>query len=139
MTNKIQKVETEIMDCWRVVDDVDVLLQYFGDDEFFTGMKPEHADKIMNLMLGVKELYSVKFERLWRAYEESLGEYYDYEKEALRSRNTIDSMLSNLEAMFKDEEPVADERYSQTSEDLHDSGRRLNDASPEEWDRVTFR
>ena len=65
MTNKIQKVETEIMDCWRVVDDVDVLLQYFGDDEFFTGMKPEHADKIMNLMLGVKELYSVKFERLW--------------------------------------------------------------------------
>jgi hypothetical protein len=76
---------------------------------------------------------------LWRAYEESLGEYYDYEKEALRSRNTIDSMLSNLEAMFKDEEPVADERYSQTSEDLHDSGRRLNDASPEEWDRVTFR
>ena len=36
MTNKIQKVETEIMDCWRVVDDVDVLLQYFGDDEFFS-------------------------------------------------------------------------------------------------------
>mgnify|MGYP000329980179 CR=1 FL=1 len=105
MMNKMQEVETEIMDCWRVVDDIDVLFKYFGDDEFFIGMKAEHADKIMNLMLGVRELYSVKFERLWRAYEDSLGEYYSYEKEALRSRNTSD--------------------------------RRLNDVTPEEWDKAT--
>ena len=139
MTNKLQKVETEIMDCWRVVDDVDVLLEYFGDDEFFIGMNAVHADKIMNLMLGVKELYSVRFERLWRAYEESLGEYYSYEEEALRSRHTIDALNANIEAILADEEPTVDERYGQTPEILQNYDRRLNDASPEEWDRVTFR
>ena len=135
MTTKIQKVETEIMDCWRVVDDVDVLLQYFGDDEFFIGMKAVHADKIMNLMLGVKELYSVRFERLWRAYEESLGEYYDYEKEALRSRDTIDSLNANIEAILESDK----EQVAYQEEVPFPSDRRLNDVSPEEWDRVTFK
>lgn len=132
--NKMQDVETEIMDCWRVVDDIDVLAEYFGDDEFFIGMKAGHADKIMNLMLGVMELYSVKFDRLWRTYESSLSEYYEYEKEALRSRSTIASLNANIEALTKDDTEVFDDGdfYHRPIRE-----RRLNDATPEEWDKVT--
>ena len=136
MTSKIQKVETEIMDCWRVVDDIDLLFKYFGDDEFFIGMKAHHADKIMNLMLGVKELYSVRFERLWRAYEESLTDYYEYEQEALRSRDTIDSLNANIEALTKDDTELFDDADDVYHRPIKE--RRLNDATPEEWDKVNF-
>tara|TARA_R110000868_G_scaffold9000_10_gene45709 strand:+ start:52467 stop:52952 length:486 start_codon:yes stop_codon:yes gene_type:complete len=65
-------LEHEIMQCWAVVDDIDLLYKYFGDDKFFTGMKGEHADKIMNLMGGLKDLYDIKFQRMFDTFGECI-------------------------------------------------------------------
>tara|TARA_B110000977_G_C10947059_1_gene443199 strand:- start:493 stop:804 length:312 start_codon:yes stop_codon:yes gene_type:complete len=72
----IFNLEQEFMDCWGVVDDIDMLYKYFGDDEFFIGMKGEHADKIMNLMGGIHAMYQLKFERTWGTFEKVCAEYH---------------------------------------------------------------
>ena len=63
-------LEQQIMECWQVVDDIDVLYEFIGDDKFFEGMKPEHQDKIMNLLLGMKEMYGLKFDRTFKTFEQ---------------------------------------------------------------------
>ena len=82
MSNNIIKLEQEIMKCWGVVDDIDLLFKYFGDHEDFAGMQAGHADKIMNLMVGLRELYSVKFNNAFSTFEEVCGEYHQYRKSA---------------------------------------------------------
>lgn len=82
MSDNIFKLEQEIMSCWGVVDDIDLLFKYFGDDEDFAGMKGEHADKIMNLMIGLRELYSLKFSNMFSTFEDVCGEYHRYRKTA---------------------------------------------------------
>jgi len=63
-------LEHQIMECWQVVDDIDLLFQSIGDDVFFEGMKPEHQAKIMNLLLGMKEMYGLKFDRTFKTFEQ---------------------------------------------------------------------
>ena len=63
-------LEQQIMECWHVVDDIDVMHEFIGDDKFFEGMKPEHQDKIMNLLLGMKEMYGLKFDRTFKTFEQ---------------------------------------------------------------------
>ena len=63
-------LEQEILDCWGIVDDVNDLYNFIGEDKFFEGMSPEHTDKILNLLLGLKELYQVKFDRTFNTFEE---------------------------------------------------------------------
>ena len=57
-------LETEIFAVWNVVDDIDLLYKYVGDSPVFKDMNPEHCDEIMNFLLGVKTVYSVKFQNL---------------------------------------------------------------------------
>lgn len=63
-------LEQEIMICWNVVDDINAVIEFIGDDEFFAGMKPEHQDKLMNLLIGMSELYSMKFDKTFRTFEQ---------------------------------------------------------------------
>jgi phosphoribosylpyrophosphate synthetase len=65
--NKMHDLEDKIMSCWNVVDDIKICLE---------SSDPEN-DKIMNLLIGISELYSIKFEKLWDTYESALVEYYD--------------------------------------------------------------
>ena len=81
----IFKLEQEIMQCWGVVDDIDLLYKYFGDDPYFRDMEGKHVDKILNLMLGLKELYELKFDTMWHTFEGVCHEYHTYRKEAEKS------------------------------------------------------
>ena len=63
MTDKIFDLEQRIMNCWNVVDDLDDLYYYFGDDPFFKDMDAKHREKICNLLLGMKEMYKIKFQK----------------------------------------------------------------------------
>ena len=76
MSNKIFDLEQRIMNCWNVVDDINDIYNYIGDNEFFTGMDAEHNDKILNLLLGMKELYTVKFEKCFADFEDVTREYH---------------------------------------------------------------
>lgn len=63
------KLEDKIMACWGVVDDLDSCLEYIIDHPDFEGMSDAHADKIFNIVNGVKSLYDVKFNTMWEVFE----------------------------------------------------------------------
>ena len=81
MTSKIFALEQRIMNCWNVVDDINDVYHYIGDNEFFTGMDAKHSDKILNLLLGMKELYAVKFEKCFSDFEEVVTLYHSNREE----------------------------------------------------------
>lgn len=70
-------LEQQIMQCWAVTDDIDMMYKYFGDDPFFTGMSGKHADEIMNCMGGLHHVYKVKFEMMWHTFEKVCKEYHE--------------------------------------------------------------
>ena len=57
-------LEAEIFAVWNVVDDIELLLNYVGDSPVFENMDPNHCDEIVNFLLGMKTIYSVKFHNL---------------------------------------------------------------------------
>ena len=63
-------LDDEIMNCWRVVEDIKQLYEYFGDSPDFKDMPPELSDKIGCLMLGLYRMYDVKFNKLFETFEE---------------------------------------------------------------------
>ena len=72
-------LEHDIMNCWSVVDDVDLLMETIMDNPKFNGIPPETCDRIANGLMGIKELYTMRFEKLWDTFREShrLDEYRD--------------------------------------------------------------
>jgi hypothetical protein len=61
---KLYELESHIMDCWAVCDDIETIFKQVGDGE--TEPTP---DEIMNALLGIKQLYHWKFEQLFNIYE----------------------------------------------------------------------
>ena len=80
MTDKIFSLEQRIMNCWNVVHDLDDLYHYFGDDPFFKDMDAKHRDKICNLLLGMKEMYQIKFQKCIFDFEDVCKEYHSRNK-----------------------------------------------------------
>ena len=62
-------LEEQIMKCSNVVDDVDDLYKHIGDSSEFVDMPPKYVDKVMNKLLGVKELYDMRFKKLWDVFD----------------------------------------------------------------------
>jgi len=62
------ELEQQIMNCWSVVDDLDTLFEEVCENDEFT------QDQISNILLGLKELYQLKFEKLFRQFEQSIRE-----------------------------------------------------------------
>lgn len=69
-------LEQDIMSCWQVVDDVKLLYYHFGDDPRFVGLDAKAEDEMMNLLLGVKSMYELKFEKLWKTFEVVCKNYH---------------------------------------------------------------
>lgn len=67
-------LEQDIMDCWSVVDDVKMLYEYLGSDEFFESMHSEHKRKLLRLLLGLSELYQIRFEKCFKTYEACIND-----------------------------------------------------------------
>jgi hypothetical protein len=115
MSDKIFDLEQQIMQCWNVVDDIDMLYEYFGDNEFFKDMYPKHADEIMNCMLGLKTLYQVKFEKTWNTFEQVSKEY----REASSDRDAFKHALGSI--------PTGDGAWPKDDERIDNIGRNGND------------
>lgn len=84
MNNEIFDLEQQIMTCWNMVDDVDMLYKHVGDSENFEGMSPTHADEIMNILLGMKSIYQIKFDTLFNNFEGVTGEFHARGREVER-------------------------------------------------------
>ncbi len=61
-------LEHDIMNCWTVVDDVDLLMETIMDNPKYSDIPPETMDRIANSLLGIKELYAMRFEKLWDTF-----------------------------------------------------------------------
>lgn len=57
-------LEQEIMDCWGVVDDIDIIYHKYGED----------SDELANVLIGLKTLYQLKFERLFHTFEDCVSQ-----------------------------------------------------------------
>lgn len=61
-------LEQEIMRCWNVVDDLQLLNKYVLEGT------PDGAelskDRIANYLLGMEAVYELKFQELWTTFEQ---------------------------------------------------------------------
>ena len=59
-------LEDQIMECWGVVDDLDMV--------YSTEALYEDQDRMMNVLLGMQELYRMRFERLFDTFQQLVHE-----------------------------------------------------------------
>lgn len=63
-------VEQGIMQCWLVVDDLDTIVTHMLD------VKKMSEDELANVLIGLKQLYAMKFYSLMSTYEKYLQEQH---------------------------------------------------------------
>ena len=69
-------LESGIQNCWGIVDDLDLLFENLCDGDL-------DKDQIINIVLGMKELYTLKFDKTWLIFEKLVAELYELEKNPL--------------------------------------------------------
>jgi len=60
MTKNRFDLEQEILDCWDICDDLETI---YSDESLNLN------DRVLNVLLGLKELYHMKFERTFATFE----------------------------------------------------------------------
>ena len=76
-TNNIFDLEQAILSCWNVVDDLNLLYS-----ESMERSPPFTPDEWANIILGMKELYEIKFNKCFREFEGVCSDYHAYRKQA---------------------------------------------------------
>lgn len=65
-------LEQRIMQCWDIVDDLETVFKHTLD-----ASPPPTHDEIANVLLGLKQLYDMKFYNLMSTYEKYLKEVHE--------------------------------------------------------------
>jgi hypothetical protein len=60
-------LEQQILDCWGIVDELGLVYEELCDENIT-------IDRTTNVLLGMKELYQIKFDRLFRTFEKLCDE-----------------------------------------------------------------
>ena len=71
LVDKMYDLEQQIMECWQLVDDVNMLYEEVMEKDLH-----EDQDKLANALLGLHTIYGMKFEQAYDAYEEVLKQHY---------------------------------------------------------------
>ena len=69
--SNIAEVEQQIMECWNVTKDIEMVTRHLIDHT-----DGYSDDDVMNKYLAIKDLYEVKFEAMWRTLDEVTQEYH---------------------------------------------------------------
>ena len=93
---KIFDLEQQIMNCWHVVDDVDLLACNILDTEKWSNLPAKEADELFNILFGIKNVYEQRFQQLWDTFEAVTREFHTYQKMAGIERQ------EELEKMFNE-------------------------------------
>jgi hypothetical protein len=120
-------LENELMGCWHVVDDLDVLISHL-DDPFFLGMKGDHADRLANALIGMKTLYDIKFNVMMDTFADCIQEL----EPPVKRPSPLDkaefdwgTRTSNSESIM-----IFEDRLEE------DSLGGINSITPAEWDAI---
>lgn len=62
-------LEEQIMACWTVTSDIDTLREGVLESDMTT-------DQIANILLGMKELYELKFRKMFGSFEQLIQTQY---------------------------------------------------------------
>jgi len=64
-------LEQQMLECWNVTKDIDLVTRYLVDNsDGYTD------DDVMNKYFAIKDLYELKFERMWDTFEQVCKEYH---------------------------------------------------------------
>lgn len=69
MRNEMMQMEENIMACWQVEQELDILFEYVMEGDL-------DRDRIANIVLGMKELSNLRFDKLFNNFERAVKEYY---------------------------------------------------------------
>jgi len=123
-------LENELMGCWHVVDDLDVLISHL-DDPFFLGMKGDHADRLANALIGMKTLYDIKFNVMFDTFSECIQEL----EPPSQRPSPLDKVEFDWSAQTTWSAPTSESTITLEDEDEEvQFPPRLNDVTPEGWD-----
>jgi hypothetical protein len=60
-------LEQEILNCWGVTTDIIEVYEYVMEQT--EHLSSEEVDRISNMLLGLSELYDLKFQKLFNTFE----------------------------------------------------------------------
>ena len=60
-------LEQKLMGCWHVTDDIDTVAEYIGEN---SDIPARERDRILNMLIGMRELYHLKFEHTLDLFSE---------------------------------------------------------------------
>jgi hypothetical protein len=86
-------LEQEIMGCWGVVDEIDLLIYEILEKEMST-------DDASNFLLGLKTIYQAKFERLFDTFEHVISNEFS-RKSSLERKEEISNIFKEWEEREK--------------------------------------
>ena len=70
-------LEQRIMQCWNIIDDIKVVYTRHLDGE-----KPLTEDELANILIGIEQLYDIKFYNLFSTFEKYLQEVHKCQVDA---------------------------------------------------------
>jgi len=93
-------LEQEIMQCWNLVDEIKMISSYHFDKRKLTD------DELANILIGLQELYQLKFETLFETFEECLRkkEFKPYEPKKAVFHDPILDKVSNEQSTTRKNE-----------------------------------
>lgn len=75
MKKDIFELEQEILHCWHITNDLrDV------SEMFLEGYKVATPDNISNVCSALADVYNMRFEKMWRNFENITSEYWQMKK-----------------------------------------------------------
>lgn len=98
-------LEQDIMSCWNLTSDLDTLFEEVVEGELT-------KDQISNVLLGLSQLYEIKFNKCFRTFETFLKTYY----KALRDADRVKWLELELERTRQQLHDYQDREYSGTGE-----------------------
>ena len=100
---KIFDLEQQIMNCWHVVDDVDLLACNILDTEKWSNLPSKEADELFNILFGIKNVYEQRFQQLWETFEGAAREFHTYRKMAgIERQEELEKLFNDALDSFKE-------------------------------------
>ena len=78
MNHKQFDLEQGILNCWNICEDMKVIAENILE------AKTVDRDKVANMLLGMAELYQLKFEKTFSDFEGTIKYFYD-QKEQIKN------------------------------------------------------
>lgn len=85
------ELEENIMDCWRVVDDIRVVQTMHQD------MGELSVDDMSIILMGIQKLYSLKFQLLFEVFEKHLKALHDNKTAKDEERDSFMQIITDPE------------------------------------------